>query len=207
MKSTLITIGAVIVIIGIIASTVFADDTGFKSPTATGSTVNQWTNPSNAYTSNNSDTWATASTQKQDYSSFGFSIPAGATIDGIEVSMEGGNVAGCPVCSVGVDLSWNGTTNYSAQKDISWNNGADTIKTYGGASDTWGRSWAVSEFSDANFFLRAEATDAVYGAPDVDHIKVKVYYTESAGGVDTSGLMEMGSGTIQTGTGIINITN
>ena len=65
-------------------------DTGWKSPTGTGDNYNQWTNPTNAYSSD--DNYATAAiagaSKCQDYTNFNFDIPAGATIDGVEISLE-----------------------------------------------------------------------------------------------------------------------
>lgn len=57
---------------------------------APGSTIapNQWTNPTNAYTSNNAYATNATNGNQQGYGNFGLSIPANATITGIEVDTE-----------------------------------------------------------------------------------------------------------------------
>src|SRR3989338_8952984 len=64
-----------------------ADDTGLKSPTATAS-PNSWTNPSDAFSSNNTYASESTNNDSQGYRDFGFSVPGGATINGIEVTLE-----------------------------------------------------------------------------------------------------------------------
>jgi len=62
-------------------------DTELKSPTATGEDYNEWANPTNAYSSD--DTYATAqSGEDQDYYNFDFDIPDSSIIEGIEVQVE-----------------------------------------------------------------------------------------------------------------------
>ena len=66
-------------------------DTGWKSPTPTGSEswCNEWTNPTNVYSSD--DNYATAEGEMldQDYYNFDFNLPSGATPTGMQVKVEG----------------------------------------------------------------------------------------------------------------------
>lgn len=153
-------------------------DTGLKSPTATGEDYNQWTLPTRAYTSD--DLWTSEDTvgHKQDYYNFAFGVPTGATPVGIEVKLEAKYVISQG--QIGCELSWDGGANYTGSgKNTGPLTGSDVIYTLGGAADLWGRAWADTEFSDANFRVRVNA-DAVWCL--IDHIQVRVYYTEVPAG-------------------------
>lgn len=154
----------------------FALDTGFKSPTVSG--TGGWITPDNAFSSNDVDaTDGGLGNEEQIYESFAISIPGGSTINGLEVTAEG--AAGFENSTLGIELSYDGGTSWTTQKTDVFSDGADQTKTYGGSADTWGRTWAVSEFSNANFKLRA---DFVTGSLNilVDHIQVKIYYSSFA---------------------------
>jgi len=68
-----------------------------------------------------------------------------------------------------VSLSWNGSSFTSAKSTTlpTGGVGSETTNTLGGSSDTWGRTWSDSEFSDATFQVRLE--DGVEDANDVDY--------------------------------------
>src|SRR3989344_4655350 len=71
----------------------FAADTGFMSPTATGTYHNEWATPSDAFLSN--DAYATETTENdlQSYENFGFNVPIGSLIHGIEMNKRtNGNI-------------------------------------------------------------------------------------------------------------------
>jgi hypothetical protein len=216
MKATKATIAAMLSLAFVvtlaygIAQTIFASDTGFKAPTVTGTTVNTWTNPSNAYASD--DVRATAlgnrlGNKLQDYSGFDFSgIPAGATIDGIEVTVEAqGNAtsASFPV----VDLSWNGGSSWTSTKSGStFPSGTDATDTLGGAADTWGRTWSTSELASGTFMFRMYAAGGSSRDTLVDAIQVKVYYTASAGPTVSTNAATSVAGTTATLNGQITAT-
>ncbi|MFX1281613.1 MAG: hypothetical protein ACFFA3_19845, partial [Promethearchaeota archaeon] len=156
-------------------------NTGYHSPTATGDYYNQWFNPANAYTSNNIYATEATNYDDQDWYNFGFSIPAGVSIDGIEVSIEGsssqfGQYVGCRVY-----LSGNGGSSYTSYKSPqSWSSTYDYYRTVGSSSDTWGESWTPSNFSNLNFRVRLEKTGSSFTTLRVDHIRIIVYYSTSA---------------------------
>jgi len=64
-------------------------DTGFKSPTGTGSPSNQWALGTRLKTSDNLRSTSEVQGDKVDTDTYGFNIPEGAVILGIEVSVEG----------------------------------------------------------------------------------------------------------------------
>lgn len=112
---------------------------------------------------------------------FGFSIPAGATINGIKVEIEQAVDTGAysiesAVRIVKADGSI-GSTNKSTSAVVP---SSDAYVTYGGASDLWGESWSSSDINDADFgvVVSFQGTD---GITLVDHIRITVYYTTSSG--------------------------
>ncbi len=153
-------------------------NTGFMSPSASGDDHNQWTSIANTYVSDNVRSREDRNNQKQDWYSFGFSIPLGSTIDGIEVQIE----ANDPLCNsangADVDLSWDGGASYtSSGKSFTGSCTTDLTHNLGGSTDTWGRTWDATEFSNAHFRIRLNKNGNDWDPTDVDHIQVKVFYT------------------------------
>lgn len=118
-----------------------------------------------------------ADKDKHRFYDFGFAVPSGATINGIEVNLsaKADNTTGTPkIC---VQLSWDGGTTWTAAKTS--NNLTTSLASYtlGGAADTWGRTWSYSNFTDANFRMRiinvASNTSRDFS---LDWVGAKVYY-------------------------------
>ena len=153
---------------------------GWKAPTCTSTPAGAiaFGNPERAYTSNDSRATATSTDDKQMYGCFGLSIPTGATIVGIEVSLEANDGGGTR--TVDVSLSWNGNATFTSGTAGIKNAGdfgsSDTTRSVGGTADTWGRTWSPSDFSDANFKVLLDATLAT-GTFSLDYLQVNVYYT------------------------------
>jgi len=117
---------------------------------------------------------------------FGFSIPSGATIDGIVVEIEkyavSGNVKDSKLRIVNSDGSI-GTTD-RADTVSNWPS-SDSYISYGSSSDLWGETWLASDINDSDFgvALSAIGIDPDDGyTPHVDHIRITIYYTETASG-------------------------
>jgi type II secretory pathway pseudopilin PulG len=114
---------------------------------------------------------------KHRFYNYDFSIPTGATINGIEADLVAkvDSTTGTPkIC---VQLSWDGGTTWTAAKTS--NNLTTGSATYvlGGASDTWGRSWGDADFSNANFRVRViDIAGSTSRDFSLDWIGVKVYY-------------------------------
>ena len=160
----------------------FADD-------ATVGTV-AWTNPSNAGASD--DVYAVvvltvAGSQLVSHylkaTNFGFSIPTGATINGIVVEIErktdnafikdnavriikGGNI---------------GTTDKSLVANWS---GTEAYFTYGSSSDLWGETWTADDINASTFGVGLSVifNGGTTSTNSVDHIRITVYYTAAVGG-------------------------
>ena len=151
------------------------------APTAL-DTLSEWTNPTNAYTSN--DAWATAGNALyQEYKTFGLGtvsvpkLPAGSTINGIEVLIECHGDAADMVISAA--LSWDSGVSYTSSQIAIPANGADSVKTLGTPTFKWGHTWLFDEIADEYFQVRIFSADIGSGTlMEVDYIQVKVYYTD-----------------------------
>lgn len=176
-------------------------DTGYLSPATTGSPSNQWTNGANIKTSNNVYTTERTSGDKLDTSDYSFSITASSAIDGILVEVEAKGALHTPPLpdsdsgDLEVLLSWDGGTSYTTAKVNTISTvGAEVYWTYGGSADTWGRSWAVSEFTNANFRAQVRAANmGTHFELRADHIRVKVFYTPPSSTVYTLKITGAGS--------------
>lgn len=118
---------------------------------------------------------------------FGFSIPTGATIDGVIVEIKrryqnltaGTNplVVDSRVRIIKADASIGSTDRSSA---TTWPV-ALTFETYGGSSDLWGETWAPADINDADFGVALSAFCPNADGDDifmrVDFIRVTVHYT------------------------------
>jgi hypothetical protein len=85
---------------------------------------------------------------------FGFAVPDGSTISGIEVRLDAraDSTSGSPrMC---VQLSWDGGTTWTAAKATGTLGTSLAAFTLGGATDTWGRTWSAANLANASFRLR-----------------------------------------------------
>jgi len=121
--------------------------------------------------------------------SFGFSIPVGATIDGI-------------VFEVQWSASYNNTTSFveanlirlvkasspvGNTEDFGGMPTSLTTSTIGTSSYLWGTTWSVSDINDSGFGVQVsmyldESGNAVVPTALVDYFKLTVHYTESSKG-------------------------
>ena len=121
---------------------------------------------------------------------FGFSIPSGATIDGIvvEVKRRASHNSGTTyVKDTTVKLVKAGTVVGSNNADTVTNWPTTlTFVTYGGSSDLWGTTWTDTDINDATFGFVISATMTegakVFSSARIDVIKITVYYTTGGGG-------------------------
>jgi len=138
-------------------------------------------------------------------SHFGFSIPSGATIDGIKVSIGRKCLASGIVDNSVQLVDANGTAvgNNKAKTDI-WPT-AETAATYGSYNDMWGTSISASDINDDDFGVqlsvknkRSDSADYAY----VDYITITVTYNTAAPQVATG---EASSITATTATVLSNV--
>lgn len=145
-----------------------------------------WSNPSNATASDNSraSTATMGSADKSHYlkcTNFGFAIPTGATINGIEVHVEWASLSGFVNArryrarivkggTIGSSTSWDSSLSLP---------GSDTVETLGGSADLWGETWAASDVNGSTFgvALACQGPSFWWGSADVDHVQITVHYT------------------------------
>ena len=148
-----------------------------------------WSNPDRAVSSNNQYATATigGSSDVTYYlraTGFGFSIPAGSTIDGIQIGIERNAicVGSCTsnVRDYRVRMVKGGTIGTTDRADTSTNwPTSDATATYGGAGDLWGTTWTVADINNAATGVVISATRTSGGdkTARVDYISMIVYYT------------------------------
>jgi hypothetical protein len=81
-----------------------------------------------------------------------------------------------------VQLSWDGGNTWTSSEQTSNLGTSQATYLLGGNGDTWGRTWTLSELSDANF--RVRVTDVANNTSrdfSLDWAAVKVYYSSAAG--------------------------
>ncbi len=112
---------------------------------------------------------------------FGFSIPAGATIDGIELIFEGfgvGLFGGGAVDNL-IRVIKNGAYVGTNLANAAWA-GADFVRTFGGPADLLGEAWTPADINSANFGWGIAAASLGFGTfAEVDHMQITVHYTEA----------------------------
>jgi hypothetical protein len=110
------------------------------------------------------------------YYTYGFELPEGATIEGIEVRLDWYLDSTQGNSKLEVQLSWDGGTSWTDAQTTKNGSTSETTDILGGPTDTWGRSWTVDELSDANFRLRVTCTS---NKPErdfyLDWVPVNVY--------------------------------
>ena len=118
---------------------------------------------------------------------FSFSIPSGATIDGIKLEMEEASQeegAELPLEDT-VKLVKSGTVQGNDKSTGAILPFADTYITYGNETDLWGLTWTVADINADNFGMVFSITlrgqEEANSAGFVDHIRITIYYTEAVG--------------------------
>jgi Flp pilus assembly protein TadG len=168
-------------------------NTDFRSASSVG--TDQWTStPTASWTrvadlAASDNQWALASSNSKVLilGGFGQSIPAGATVSGIIISLEGYRSGSN--CSVKIDLSWNSGTSWTSGSSGAKNRSltaTEATYTLGGSSDLWGRSggWSAAEIGAP---LRVRIT-SVFGSGctwiRLDALSVRIDYTQETTVVD-----------------------
>lgn len=176
--------------IGLIGTEALAQTSqGPYGPSSNGLYYTQWTNPTNAYVGGN-DVYATAiakastSPKNHSWENYGFTIPSGSTIQGIEVSVEHkvSSVSGPP--SATVNLYKTSSSGWVTAKSLTMSV-TESVETLGSSSDTWGAgtAWTAADFNNGNVsvWISYSVAGTTNRTISVDGIGVKVYYTPPAG--------------------------
>lgn len=155
-----------------------------------------WSTPSNIVSSNN--VYATFSTNISNNShylkatNFGFTVPSGATINGITVEIErkaSHSLSTRRINDSIVQLVVGGVVsgnNYAV--GTNWPT-TEAYFTYGGSANLWGLSLTDTDINSSTFGVVLSVTTTASGktivTPSVDHIRISVTYTTGGGGGTT----------------------
>ena len=158
-------------------------------------TASGWTTSTNVYTSNN--TYATNSVAKSSNGAYltvtnwGFTIPAGATILGIQLNIEDKASATSSLKDETVQLLKAGTAT-GANKAVTgtlWGT-TDTTVGYGAANDLWSAAWTPADINASTFGVRlrvANANSSSSRTASVDYVNMTVTYQTVSAVIGTSG--------------------
>jgi hypothetical protein len=172
-------------IILIFVSPTRADSSGPNSPDSAAD-QGDWNNPTNVFSSDDSRADHSGTNQHilRAYD-FKFSIPAGATINGFYVEIEGyGSEPNPARRRINVALAKSGYTVEGSWKtgDLPYTVGAETYINFGGAIDLWNGSWIASDVNSSDFSVLLRDNDTDGDKLFADHIRITVHYTSASGG-------------------------
>lgn len=141
-----------------------------------------WSNPSNAASSNDSDATASLQSSSSQYlkaTNFGFSLPAGAIVTGVQVEVERACFSAGQYSDAAVRIVKGGVIGSTDRSAGGTWPTSDTVQAYGGAGDLWGETLTDSDVEASTFgvALRVSRSGGVTPAnAEVDHVKMTVYY-------------------------------
>lgn len=146
-----------------------------------------WVNPNNVKVSDVSYTTVELDQQSSERllcTNFGFTIPVGATIDGVLLEVQQKSDQTGVIRDHSVTLTKNGTTGSGSDKATAtqWPASA-AYASYGGSSDLWGTTWTVAQINASTFGALLETDEAGTNVDTayIDHVRITVYYTAAAG--------------------------
>lgn len=167
-------------------------DTGWKAP-GTAANVDrddggQWFEVNEVKTDNDFGAYVTSKDDYSDWircSNYSFSVPSGATIDGIEVRIKRKESEGSTGSIYDDSLRlWNGSSVVGDDKASGTPYPSSfTTATYGSSTDDWNASLSVATINSSGFGVQLSVyADGPFPAAEVDVIEMKIHYTESGGG-------------------------
>ena len=128
--------------------------------------------------SSTSTSCASTAKDRHQFYDYNISIPAGSTIDGVEVRLDArmDSVSGDPLMCV--ELSWDGGTSWTAARTTFTIATQENSYFLGSPSDTWSHTWSASDFSDTNFRVRiTNVAGSTFRDFELDWVAVQVAYT------------------------------
>jgi hypothetical protein len=145
-----------------------------------------WNTPANAETQDDSYTYTFStsiiSTDWLRITNFGFSIPEGATIDGIEVRADKFATVASSIRDSYIYLrtSAGQSGDNKADTETYWQNSdTDNYISWGGATDDWNAGFDYADINDESFGIDISAYHAqLFRNARIDHVQIKIYYTE-----------------------------
>jgi hypothetical protein len=125
----------------------------------------------------------TGDTTELKVSNFGFSIPSGATIKGIEITANGARAEGNNEARDLTAYAQISGANVGSNKATSQQVDNDSVSgwsgLYGGKHDLWGTTWTPAQINASSFGFAITFTRIDVGSfwVGVDYIQIKIYYT------------------------------
>ena len=110
---------------------------------------------------------------------FGFAIPGGATITGIEVSYERSDASGLS-SDYRIRIVKGGVIGSTEMSTSTAYPATDAYNIYGNPFDSWGETWTDADINAADFGVAIAAQRNAAGgtsAAVIDHIQITVYYS------------------------------
>lgn len=156
-----------------------SSDTGENASATQAAIDGDWINLANVEIEDSVDAGSIVDNSTAEFSDFSFS-GIGLAVVGIELKIVAHtNNTGAPGATIdNIVLSWDGGITYTSAKSLGTTLGlSDVTYTVGGSTDTWGRSWSISNFSDANFRLRLDNQNVGgVGNTLIDFIAITVHH-------------------------------
>lgn len=145
-----------------------------------------WTSPGNITANDATNATVTLgpsqSAQYLKATNFGFSIPAGATIDGIIVKWERAVTAGTAIDNRVRIVKGGAVGSTEKSTGAAWAP-AIQLDSFGGAADLWGESWLYSDINASDFgavIAGLESSGFAGCTLAVDYCEITIYYTVAA---------------------------
>ena len=190
LRRTLVVTALAFILVLLFAASAWADSTGARNvgtgASATGVGTVAWTSPGSITADDTSyATCALSNSAQSNYLSgtnYGFSIPAGATINGIQVTIgrDSSSFTSPYIHDTVVSLIKGGVVTGANEAATSTNWPTTiTAASYGSTSDLWGTTWTAADINAANFgvALSASSTGTTSRTASVDYMQITVTYT------------------------------
>lgn len=156
----------------------FADDSTVGTIT--------WNNPGNAAASDDSRASTATNSATSHYlkctNPQGTAVPAGATINGIEIIIERSRAFGTSVTDSAVRIVKGGAIGATDRSNgTAWPT-TDTDRTYGSPTDLWGETWTVAQINASDFGMAISVVSVGGAQPRIDYVRAVIYYTVAFSG-------------------------
>lgn len=145
-----------------------------------------WANPGNVTLDDDNGAQVSLTMGQVSYylkaNNFGFAIPSGATINGVQVSYEAKTSSSFTAQESSVKLIRGGTISGSDKATSTYWSPSWTVYDRGGTSDLWGLSLTDSDVNSSSFGVGISCTDASMSSCDayVDYVTITITYTAAA---------------------------
>jgi hypothetical protein len=113
---------------------------------------------------------------KHRYYNYNFNIPTMTALNGIEVRLTGSAATIASAPKICIQLSWSRGDSWTAPQSIPLTT-ANTTYVLGSPTDTWGRTWALTDLTNSNFRVRVIDVDSSSANTfSLDAIAVNITY-------------------------------